>query len=69
MKVDQLPPKDIANKAMEGFKKQIAGKIDIVKTEVLTENKKRIPVEISGTLIKIKDKVQIIGIFRVIGKR
>lgn len=69
MNADQLHPKDAVKKSMDGFKEQAMGKMDIVNSEVLTKNKKRIPVAVSGTLVKTEDGAYMIGIFRVIGKK
>ena len=66
MTADKLHPKDKIKETMEGFKKQAQGKMDIVKSVVLTKNKKRIPVSISGTAVKTGgDKTYMIGIFMV----
>ena len=43
MKADKLHPKDLVKRTMEDFKKQAAGKIHIIETEVLAKSKKRIP--------------------------
>jgi PAS domain S-box-containing protein len=64
MKADELHPKDKLEKTMEGFKKQVEGKIKSVFTEVLTKNNKRIPVKINASAIKIGDKSYNQGIFR-----
>ena len=66
---EQLIPKDRVKKTMDNFKKQAQGKGEIMETEVLTKNKKRIPVSISTAPVKIGDKSYMFGIFRVIGKK
>jgi PAS domain S-box-containing protein len=64
MRADELHPKDKIKETMEGFKKQIEGKIKSVLTEVLAKNNKRIPVKINASAIKIGDKIYNQGIFR-----
>ncbi|MBW2988702.1 PAS domain S-box protein [Candidatus Woesearchaeota archaeon] len=68
MKVDQIHPKDRLKETLEGFKKQAAGKIKKLRTEVLTKDNKRIPVEISASPIRIKGKDYVQGIFREMRK-
>jgi PAS domain S-box-containing protein len=69
MKADQLHPKDMVKKTMEGFKKQAQGRIKAVESEVLAKNRKRIPVSISTAPVKVGDKSYMFGIFRVTGKK
>lgn len=64
MRADQLHPKDLVKKTMEDFKKHAAGKILVVETEVLTKNKKRIPVSINSAIINYNGKPCVLGIFR-----
>jgi len=64
MKADELHPKDKLKKTMEGFKKQAEGKIKSILTEVLTKDKKRIPVKINASAIKIGKKTYSQGMFR-----
>ncbi|MBD3313146.1 PAS domain S-box protein [Candidatus Woesearchaeota archaeon] len=64
MKADQLHPKDVLKKTMDGFRKQAKGQIKTVGSEVLTKNKKRIPVTINSSAFKMNDKKYLIGIFR-----
>ena len=63
MKADELHPKDKLKKTMEGFKEQAEGKIKSIFTEVLTKDKKRIPVEINASIVKIGNKIYNQGIF------
>jgi len=64
MKADELHPKDKLKETMEGFKKQAEGKIKSILTEVLTKDKKRIPVKINASAIKIGKKTYSQGMFR-----
>ncbi len=64
MKAEQLHPKELLKKTMEDFKKHAAGHIKLVKTVVLTKNKKRVPVSINSSIITIKGKKYLQGIFR-----
>ena len=63
MNADELHPKDKLKETMEGFKKQVEGKIKSVFTEVLTKDKKRIPVRINASSVKIGNKRYNQGIF------
>ena len=63
MKADELHPKDKLKETMEGFKKQVEGKIKSVFTEVLTKNNKRIPVKVNASAVKIGNKQYNQGIF------
>jgi len=63
MKADELHPKDKLKKTMEGFKEQAEGKIKSIFTEVLTKDKKRIPVEINASIVKIGTRDYNQGIF------
>jgi len=69
MDADNLHPKDKIKETMEGFKKQMERKIDIVETEVLTKSGKRIPVSINASAIKFNGRNYLIGIFRDITER
>ncbi len=70
MSADQLHPRDLAKETMEtGFKKQLMGEIKTIESEILTKDKRRIPVSISASLIKIGDKPYMQGIFRDITER
>ncbi|MFH1423270.1 MAG: PAS domain S-box protein [Planctomycetota bacterium] len=64
MTADQLHPRDKIKETMEKFRKQVAGKLMVVKTEVLTKDKKKIPVAINSAPIKIRNKEYLQGIFR-----
>lgn len=65
MYADQLHPRDLAKETMEkGFKKQLTGEIKTIESEILTKDKRRIPVSISASLIKIGGKPYMQGIFR-----
>jgi PAS domain S-box-containing protein len=64
MKADSLHPKDKIKETMEGFKKQMEGKIDIVESEVLTKDKKRVLVAINASIVNIKGRPYLQGIFR-----
>jgi len=63
MNADELHPKDKLKETMEGFKKQVEGKIKSVFTEVLTRDKKRIPVKVNASAVKIGSKRYNQGIF------
>ena len=69
MRADKLHPKDKIKETMEGFKKQIEGKIDVVETEVLTKSGKRIPVAINASSIEFNGKNYLLGIFRDITEK
>ncbi len=64
MRADQLHPRDKVEETMKVFKKQAKGERIIAESEVLTKDKKRIPVSINTAIIKIKGKSYLIGIFR-----
>lgn len=64
LKVDQLYPKDLVKRTTEDFKKHAAGKLVVVETEVLTKNKKRIPVSINSAIIEFDGKPYVLEIFR-----
>ncbi|MFH1066132.1 MAG: PAS domain S-box protein [Nanoarchaeota archaeon] len=64
MKADNLHPKDKAKETMEGFKRQAEGREKVVFSEVMTKDKKRVPVEISAGSFRIGDKEYMEGIFR-----
>jgi len=64
MSVDQLFPKDLVKRTMEDFEKHAAGELLVVLTEVLTKNKKRIPVSINATTIEFHGKPCLLGVFR-----
>ncbi|MFA5084591.1 MAG: PAS domain S-box protein, partial [Candidatus Paceibacterota bacterium] len=68
MNASELHPKDRVKDTMEGFRKQAEGKIKLITTEVVTKNKKIIPVEINTSDVKIGDKICMQGIFRDISK-
>jgi len=65
MTANQLHPKDKIKETMDGFKKQAQGKTKTVETEVITKNKKRIPVSISTSPVNIGETNLMFGIFRV----
>ncbi len=65
MKAAQLHPKDRVKETMEGFKKQSQGRIKMVESEIITKNKKRIPVSISTAPVQIGGRKFMLGIFRV----
>jgi len=69
MKADSIHPKDKIQETMEGFKKQMEGKIDIVESEVLTKSGKRTPVAINASSIELNGKNYMLGIFRDITER
>lgn len=69
MRADQLHPEDRIKETMEGFKKQAEGKIRAVESEVITKNRKRIPVNISTSLVKFGDKDYMFGIFSLVDKK
>ncbi len=64
MRADQLHPKDKVKKTMEGFKKHVAGEFLFVESEVLTKDKKRVPVSISYSLLEIASEKYLQCIFR-----
>ena len=63
MKADELHPEDKIKETMEGFQKQVEGKIESVFTEVLTRDNKRIPVRVNASAVKIGNKIYNQGIF------
>ncbi len=69
MRADQLHPKDKVKKIMEGFKKHVAGELLLVESEVLTKDKKRVPVSISSSLVEIAGEKYLQDIFRDITER
>ena len=69
MKADQLHPKDWVKRTMEDFKKHAKGKPSVIETEVLTKDKKRIPVSINSSVIELAGKSCLCGIFRDITER
>ena len=69
LRADQLHPKDLVERTMEDFKKHSAGKLLVVDTEILTKGKKRVPVSINTSVIKINGKSCLLGIFRDITGR
>jgi PAS domain S-box-containing protein len=65
MNASDLHPSDLMKVTMDGFEKQVKGEIDFVETEVLTKNKKRIPVSIGISSYDGGDgKVYVQGSFR-----
>ncbi|MCK5233817.1 MAG: PAS domain-containing protein [Candidatus Aenigmarchaeota archaeon] len=69
MRADELHPKDLVKRTMDDFKKHAAGKIQIVETEVLAKDKKRIPVSINSAIVEVDGKPCVLGIFRDISAR
>ena len=69
MSVWSMFPKDIVKKAIAGFIRHASGKNEFIKLEVLTKDKKRVPVEISSKPIKISGRSYLQGIFRDITER
>lgn len=63
MKVDKFHPQDKIKETILGFKKQIKYG-GTLRTEILTKNKKRIPVSVNSRLIKIDKKSYLLGVFR-----
>lgn len=64
MKAEDLHPTDKLKETMIAFKKQAEGKITFFDTEVLTKDKKRIPVSINASKVFIKNEEYLQGIFR-----
>jgi PAS domain S-box-containing protein len=64
MNADNLHPKDKIKETMEGFKKQMTGKITLLETEVLTKSGKRTPVSINASSVEFNGKNYAIAIFR-----
>ena len=64
MEADELHPKDLVEETMRGFKKQVKGTINILLSEVLTKDKKRIPVSINASTVQIGNKIYLQGMFR-----
>lgn len=64
MEADKLHPKDKVKEAMEGFKKQAAGELSFVESEILTKDGKRITVSINAAIVEIAGKEYLQGIFR-----
>ena len=69
MNAGKLHPEDRVKETMEGFKKQMERKIELVETEVLTKSGKRIPVSVNASLIESNGKNYLLGIFRNITER
>ena len=69
MNADNLHPKDKVKETMEGFKKQMEGKITITETEVLTKSGKRIPVSINASSMELNGKNYGIAVFRDITEK
>jgi PAS domain S-box-containing protein len=69
MKVENLYPKDRVKETIKGFNNQIKGKIKLIESEVLTKTGKRIPVEISTSIVEITREKYLLGIFREITER
>ena len=68
MKADDFHPKNLQGETMKGFKNQARGLMETVISEVLTINKKRIPVSITTSVVNSNNKKYIIGIFTNITK-
>jgi two-component system sensor histidine kinase/response regulator len=64
MYADQLHPEDRIEETMAGFRKQAAGEIEYVESEILTKDQKRIPVSISSAPVVVGGKTFLQGIFR-----
>lgn len=69
MRADDLHPKDLLKETMLGFKKQSQRVAMSVFSEVLTKDKKRIPVSINSSIIYFRGKPYLQGIFRNITKQ
>ncbi len=69
MKADDLHPKKVRKKTMEGFKKQTQDLLKIQESILLTKDGKKIPVSISTAIIQLEHTKQMIGIFRNITKK
>jgi PAS domain S-box-containing protein len=63
MKANELHPKDKEEEIMKKFQKQAEGKLKSIFTEVLTKNKKRIPVKINASPVNIGGKIYSQGMF------
>jgi PAS domain S-box-containing protein len=63
MKASKFHPKDKVKETMAGFMRQIK-KRGVVRTEILTKNKKIIPVSVNAKLIKVGKKKYLQGVFR-----
>ncbi len=64
MKFSDLHPKELKKNVASAFKKHSDGKIVQVYAEVQTKDKKIIPVSINSSLVHIKNKPYLQGIFR-----
>ncbi|MBF0215877.1 MAG: PAS domain S-box protein [Candidatus Omnitrophica bacterium] len=65
MRADQLHPEYSAGKTMEaGFKKMVDIEITAFPTEVLTKNKKIVPVDVNGFPVRFGERTFLVGIFR-----
>jgi len=64
MYADQLHPKDKLKETMEGFKKQAVGEVNFVESEILTKDKKRVPVSISSAPVELGGRKCVQGHFR-----
>lgn len=69
MHVQNLHPRDSLKTISETFKKMASGATIAIKTEIITKDKKKIPVEISGSPIKFKGYKMMQGLFLLIKKK
>lgn len=70
MTADELHPSDKVKEAIESFQLQAEGKIDIIETEILCRDKKRIPVSVTTSIHEGSDgKKYAQGVFRDISER
>lgn len=65
---DIHPPEEL-ERVLKHVEKYLKGDMDVVDTLVLTKDKKKIPVAITGSLIEYGDKKVLQGIFRDISRR
>jgi len=64
MRAGQLHPKDMVRETMNGFKEQVLGHTKFVESEILTKDKKRIPVSINASFLDLGGKKCLMGVFR-----
>ena len=69
MHAEDLYPKDKVAETIKGFHNQIKGRVKFIESEVVTKTGKRIPVEISTSIVNITGKKYLLGIYREIIER
>lgn len=69
MKADELHPRELVRHTIEIFKKQAQGSKVVSDTQLLTRDKKRIPVSVSATPVRVGGKAYLLGIFHDVSER